>query len=50
MVVTDLGLGNHLLIRDKELIEKLMNKFSNYQINELYKLWEEILKKELKIN
>lgn len=45
--LSDLGFGNHLLIRDKELTEKLMKKFSNCQINELYKLWEEIVKKEL---
>ena len=48
--LSDLGFGNHLLIRDKELIEKLTKKFSNYQINELYKLWEEILKNKLKFN
>lgn len=48
--LSDLGFGNHLLIRDKELTEKLTKKFSNCQINELYKLWEEILKKELKFN
>jgi len=46
--LSDLGFGNHLLIRDKELTEKLMKKFSNFQINELYKLWENILKSELK--
>lgn len=46
----DLEFGNHLLIRDKELTEKLMEKFSNCQITELYKLWEEILKKELKLS
>lgn len=45
--LSDLGFGNHLLIRDKELTEKLTKKFSNCQINELYKLWEEIVKKEL---
>lgn len=43
--LSDLGFGNHLLIRDKELTEKLTKKFSNCQINELYKLWEEIVKK-----
>ena len=48
--LADLGFGNHLLIRDKELTEKLTKKFSNCQINELYKLWEEIVKKELKFN
>lgn len=46
--LSDLGFGNHLLIRDKELTEKLTKKFSNCQINELYKLWENILKSELK--
>ena len=45
--LSDLGFGNHLLIRDKELITKLTNQFSNYPINELYKLWEEIVKREL---
>jgi len=48
--LSDLGFGNHLLIRNKELSKELTNKFSNYQMNELYKLWEEILKKELKFN
>ena len=48
--LSDLGFGNHLLIRDKELTKELTNKFSNYQINELYKLWEEIIKKELKFS
>ena len=48
--LSDLGFGNHLLIRDKELTEKLTKKFFNCQINELYKLWEEIVKNELKFN
>ena len=45
--LSDLGFGNHLLIRDKELITKLTKQFSSYPINELYKLWEEIIKSEL---
>ena len=48
--LSDLGFGNHLLIRDKELKKELTNKLSNHPINELYKLWEEILKKELNFN
>lgn len=45
--LSDLGFGNHLLIRNKELITKLTKQFANYPINELYKLWEEIIKSEL---
>lgn len=45
--LSDLGFGNHLLIRDKEITEKLTKKFSNYPINDLYKLWEDIIKNEL---
>lgn len=45
--LSDLGFGNHLLIRDKELITKLTKQFSNYPINELYKLWKGIIKSEL---
>ena len=48
--LSDLGFGNHLLIRDKDLKKELMNKLSNHPKNELYKLWEEILKKELNFN
>lgn len=46
--LSDLGFGNHLLIRNKELITKLTKQFADYPINELYKLWEEIIKSELK--
>ena len=48
--LSDLGFGNHLLIKDKELRENIINKFSKCQPNELYRLWEEILKQELKFN
>lgn len=45
----DLGFGNHLLIKNKELREKLINIFSNYPTNEQYKYWENIIKKEFKV-
>lgn len=44
----DLGFGNHILISDKKLIENLSKSFSNHKVIELYKIWEDIVKEELK--
>lgn len=45
--LSDLGFGNHLLIKNKEMKKNILEKLSNYSINDLYKIWEDLLKSEL---
>ena len=44
----DLSFGNHLLIKDKNLTQKIMKQFSKYESKDLYKVWQKIIEKELK--
>lgn len=45
--LSDLSFGNHLLIKDKNLTQKIMKQFSKYEIKDLYKKWQKIIEKEL---
>lgn len=45
--LSDLELGNHLLIRDKNLIIKLADKFSGCSVKEIYNSWRDYIKSEL---
>lgn len=45
--LSDLELGNHLLIRDKSLIIKLAEKFSGCTVKDIYNSWRDFIKSEL---